>query len=116
MQTPFILLLFECLVKPIEDGTLLFLVIDGINFYERSERRHDPLKVIQSLMTIIKNSRRCVMNLLLTCHGRSSFVKDLLEKDAVLNVPTFVDGSRQGWSEHTFEDPLVMKTEKPGSE
>ena len=99
-------MLFQRLIQQIPSGTFLFLVVDGINFYERSERRQDFLDVLKVLLAVLEESDNFIAKLLLTCHGRSSFAKDLIRNDNILTVPTFVDGTRQGWSEHTFGKSL----------
>ena len=45
--------LFRKLVQQLRDPTFLFWIIDGINYYERSERRRDFLKVIHELLGVI---------------------------------------------------------------
>ena len=99
-------MLLQRLMQQIPSGTFLFLVVDGVNFYERSERRQDFLEIIKILLTVLEECHNSVFKLLLSCHGRSSFVKDLIRNEDILTVPAFVDGTRQGWSEHTFRKSL----------
>ncbi|KAL8791964.1 MAG: hypothetical protein Q9195_005453 [Heterodermia aff. obscurata] len=98
--------LLQRLMQQIPSRTFLFLVVDGINFYERSERRQDFLEVVKVLLAVLEECHNSVFKVLLSCHGRSSFVKDLIGNENILTVPTFVDGTRQGWSEHTFRKSL----------
>ena len=98
--------LFRRLVQQLPDTTFLFWMIDGINYYERSERRRDFLKVIHELLGIINDCSGVVIKLLLTCPGKSLYVKDALSKEDILIVPPVVDGSRQGWSERAFQKTL----------
>lgn len=98
--------LFRRLIQQLPDTTFFFWMIDGINYYERSERRRDFLKVIHELMDIIKDCSGIVIKLLLTCPGKSLYVKDALGKEDILTVPQTVDGSRQGWSERAFQKTL----------
>ena len=83
-------------------------MIDGINYYERSERRRGFLKVVHSLLDTMKacNTNGVVIKLLLTCPGKSLYVKDLLNKADILTLPPTVDGSRQGWNERAFQKTL----------
>ena len=99
-------MLFQRLMQQIPSGTFLFLVVDGINFYERSERRQDFLEIIKVLLAVLEECHKSVFKLLLGCHGRSTFAKDLIRKEDILTAPTSVDGTRQGWSEHTFRKSL----------
>ena len=103
--------LFRTLIQQLPDTTFLFWIIDGINYYERSERRRDFLKVIHELLGIIKDCNGVVIKLLLTCHSRSSYVRDALGKEDILTVPPNVDGSRQGWSERAFQKTLGHEIE-----
>ena len=105
-------MLFQRLMQQIPSRTFLFLVVDAINFYERSERREDFLVVLKVLLAVLEERRDLVLKMLLSCHGRSSFAKGLVRKENVLTAPTDVDGSRQGWSEHTFRKSLGQEISK----
>ena len=104
LETVFVL--FQKIVLQLPNLTFVFWMIDGINYYERSERRQDFLKVIHGLLGIIKERDDIVIKLLLTCHSKSAYVKDTDEKDDILTIPLTVDGSRQGWSERVFQRTL----------
>ena len=104
--------LFRKLIQHLPSPTFLFWIIDGINFYERSERRRDFLDVVKLLLERVQESKEIVIKLLLTCHGKSSYVKNLVGKEDILTVPTVVDGSRQGWSEAAFRRTLGRELEK----
>ena len=106
-----ICVLFRKLIQQLPDATFLFWMIDGINYYERSERRRDFLKVIQALLSVIKDCNGVIIKLLLTCPGKSLYVKDALGKEDVLNVPPTVDGNRQGWSERGFQKTIGREIE-----
>ena len=101
-------LLLRNLIQQLPPATFLFWMIDGINYYERSERRRDFLKVVQSLLDTIRacSTKGVVIKLLLTCPGKSLYVKNLLNKEDILTLPPTVDGSRQGWSERVFQKTL----------
>lgn len=103
--------LFRKLIQQLPDPTFLFWIIDGINYYERAERRRDFVSVIHELLGIINDCKNVVIKLLLTCPGRSLYVKDALGKEDVLNVPPTVDGGRQGWSERKFQKALGHEIE-----
>lgn len=82
LETVFVL--FQKIVLQLPNLTFVFWMIDGINYYERSERRQDFLKVIHGLLGIIKERDDIVIKLLLTCHSKSAYVKDTDEKDDIL--------------------------------
>ena len=60
---------------------------------------------------MIRDRNGVVIKLLLTCPGKSLYVKDALGKDEILTVPPTVDGSRQGWSERAFQKTLGREIE-----
>ena len=103
--------LFRRLIQQLPDTTFLFWTIDGITYYERSERRRDFVKVVHELLGVIKECDRVVIKLLLTCPGKSLYIKGALGKEDILNVPPTVDGSRQGWSERAFQNTLGHEIE-----
>lgn len=90
---------FFRLLQQLPNMTFLYWTIDGINFYERTEWRGDFLRIINELLNIIESCKQVVIKLLLTCHGRSSFVKDYIDDEDILLVPSTVDGDCQGWSD-----------------
>lgn len=104
--------LFRNLIRQLPDPTFLFWIIDGVNYYERAERRGDFVKVMNELLGIMNECENVVIKLLLTCPGRSLYVKDALGKEDVLNVPLTVDGGRQGWSERRFQKAIGNDIEK----
>ena len=98
--------LLRRLIQQLPSPTFLFWMIDGINYYERSQRRPDFLTVIHEFLSIMKDCDHVIIKLLLTCHSKSAYVKDDLGKEDILTVPSTIDGSRQGWSERTFQNSL----------
>ena len=95
--------LFRGLLQQLPSMTFFFLIIDGITFYERADRRVDFLKVIFELLNIMEDCKNVNMKLLLSYHGRSAFVKDLVDDDDILVVPSAIDGDFQGWNEYAWE-------------
>jgi len=95
--------LLRLLVKQMPPMTLLYLIIDGITLYERTQRCQSFLKAIKEVINIMDDCPQLVMKLLLTCHGRSSFVRDYVDREDTLTVPADVDGDCQGGSEHTWK-------------
>ena len=94
--------LFRGLLQQLPSMTFFFLIIDGITFYERADRRVGFLKVILELLNIMEDCKNVNMKLLLSCHGRSAFVKDLVDDDNTMVVPSAVDGDFQGWNEYAW--------------
>ena len=86
--------------------TLVFWAIDGATFYERAEWRPAFLEAIEALLDIMAScGQHVVIKLLLTCHGRSSFVKGFFneEEEEVLLAPAAVDGDCQGWNDRVWK-------------
>ena len=102
--------LFRHLVQQLPNGSFTFMVIDSIILYERSERRRDFVRVAKEILEAVEKSNS-VLKVLFTCQGKSSYVKDFFEKDDVFTVPPFIDGGRQGWSEHAFQRTLSHEIE-----
>lgn len=73
-----IAMLFWELIQQSPPKTFMFWVIDGITFYERSARRRNFVRLIEELLDVMEQSQNVVVKLLLTCHGRSVFVKEAL--------------------------------------
>ena len=95
--------LLRGLLQQLLSVTFFFLVIDGITFYERANRCPDFLKAMTELLNIMDDCKDVTMKLLLTCHGQSAFVKDLIDNDDTLVFPSTVDGDCQGWSEYGWD-------------
>ncbi|KAK0510773.1 hypothetical protein JMJ35_007205 [Cladonia borealis] len=90
---------FHDLLQQLPKMTFLYWMIDAITFYERLEWRGDFLKAINELLNIMDSCKQVVIKLLLTCHGRSSFIKDYIDDEDILLVPSIIDGDCQGWSD-----------------
>lgn len=91
------------LLRQLPNTTLLFCTIDGVTFYEGAEWRIDFLKAVRELLSIMASCDKVVMKLLLTCHGRSSFVKDYIGKEDILEAPATIDGDFQGWNDQLWD-------------
>lgn len=99
------------LLQQLPSMTLLFWTIDGVTFYERGEWRTDLLKAISELLNIMASCKKIVIKLLLTCHGRSAFVKEYVDDKDILLVPSTVDGGRQGWNDQVWESSVEKNLE-----
>ena len=94
---------FRVLVGKLPPVTVLFLIIDGVSLYERAQRRKDFLKAMKIIIQTMQECHNTVFKLLLTCQGRSIFLKDYIKSSDVLTVPLDIDGEGQGWSEHSWK-------------
>ena len=95
--------LLRGLLQQLLSVAFFFLVIDGIILYERANRRPDFLEAMTELLNIMDDCKNVTMKLLLTYHGHSAFVKDLINDDDTLVFPSTVDGDCQGWSEYGWD-------------
>lgn len=102
------------LLQQLPSMTLLFWTIDGVTFYERGEWRADLLKAVSELLEIIAGCKQVVIKLLLTCHGRSFFVKDYVAKEDILVVPSTIDGAGHGWNDQVWASSVGKTLESLG--
>ena len=102
------------LLQQLPSMTLLFWTIDGVTFYERGAWRADFLKAISELLKIMAGCRKVVIKLLLTCHGRSFFVKEYVDDKDILSVPSAINGTFQGWNDEVWESSIEKNLENPG--
>ena len=102
---------FYRLIQQVPKTTFCFFVIDGITYYERSDKCQDFVRVVNSLLNIIDRSTNVIVKMLLTCHGRSAFVKDYIDEDDRLTVPHKVQGDSQGWSQFAWEQTVGRQLE-----
>ena len=91
------------LIQQLPNMTLVFWTIDGATFYERGDWRPAFLEAIEVLLDIMAACGHVVIKLLLTCHGRSSFVKDSFAEEDILLAPATVDGDCQGWNDRVWK-------------
>ena len=107
--------LFHNLVKRLPEKTILFCVIDAVNFYERDDKRDDFLVVMDQLVWEIEQSRKITIKLLITCPSRSMFVKNYIEdEEDVELVPERIDGDGQGWSNFTWHRTMGREVKELG--
>lgn len=78
--------LFEGLIQQLPDETTLFLVVDGISFYETKDRLTDTLYAIDRMMQLVENAR-FVIKLLVTSPGFSSHVSRLFHQEQIYWLP-----------------------------
>lgn len=102
----FLCTMLHKLIEQLPSPTFLFWMIDGINYYERSERRQGFLTVIEQLLAVMKVREKLIIKLLLTSNVKNRYVKNLITEDEILTIPAYIDGGRQGWNNRVFEKAL----------
>lgn len=95
---------FRGLIEQLPPTILLFMMIDSVTLYERTQRRQNFLKAIKEMMEAMKDSQNIVFKLLLTCQGRSMFLKRLIDGPDILTAPPDIDGDRQALLEESHTE------------
>lgn len=82
--------LFSLLVGALPRGSILFVVIDGISYYEDEERREECMEVLSTLTEVTRGSSAfangCLIKLLVTAPLRSHHVQDLFKDTETLDL------------------------------
>ncbi|KAG0124129.1 hypothetical protein HOY82DRAFT_673677 [Tuber indicum] len=107
--------LFESLLTQLPDDALLFIIIDGITYFENADRREETCLVIEKLHEI-SQSADALVKVLVMAPSKSRYVVKVLQSDSgsdgdgkgggmnegsgwgVLHVPVNPDGGRVGLS------------------
>ncbi|KAF8249984.1 hypothetical protein K440DRAFT_659956 [Wilcoxina mikolae CBS 423.85] len=89
------------LVERLESTVVLFCIIDGINFFETSQRVHAMHAVIDRLVNMARgNSMNSIFKLLITSPTTTSRdVRQRFSNDEIVSVPHSVPRSGYGFSE-----------------
>jgi hypothetical protein len=90
------------LFQQLPTTTYLFCVIDGITYYERPPKRSRFIEAIEAILAMMKDCNNVIVKLLLSCHGRSNFIRRSVDDKDILLVPSEIDGDGQGWSDRTW--------------
>ena len=93
LQLPDICNIFKQLVNALPTGTILFCVIDGINYYEDAHRRDECMEVL-SMLKGLTSQRQDMMDgplikLLVTAPLRSHHVQRLFEEEDIMNMDEY---------------------------
>ena len=94
---PSLLAMFRKCILRIPYAYTIYCIIDGISFYETSQRRDSTLDVLHRLRRIITKAKDGVFKLLVTAPGRTRSVHRLFERDEILHVPEYVQSDAQGF-------------------
>ncbi len=86
--------LFKLLVEALPSGSILFIVIDAIFYYEDEERREECMEVLSTLMEMTRggpgSASECLIKLLVTSPLRTRCVQDLFEDSETLNLDEYI--------------------------
>ncbi|KAF8253368.1 hypothetical protein K440DRAFT_657333 [Wilcoxina mikolae CBS 423.85] len=98
--------LLRKLLDKLPTDTVLFWIVDGVSWFESSERAEVTRTVFSKLLRMTKKCENVVVKLLITSPNRSRVVSLLCKDETVLNVPEFVDGEKQGTLAVKLEDAV----------
>ena len=86
--------LFDLLVRALPKGSILFVVIDGISYYEDEERGEECMEVLSTLTELTRESSEsangCLVKLLVTAPLRSQYVLDLFDDTEILDLDEYI--------------------------
>ncbi|KAF6230427.1 hypothetical protein HO133_004769 [Letharia lupina] len=86
--------LFNLLVGALPRGSILFIVIDGISYYEDEERREECMEVLSTMMELTRggpgSANGCLIKLLVTSPLRSHHVQHLFEDTDILDLDEYI--------------------------
>ncbi len=86
--------LFQLLVGALPRGSILFIVIDGISYYEDDERREECMEALSTLTELTREgsdfTNGCLIKLLVTAPLRSHYVLDLFEHTETLDLDEYI--------------------------
>lgn len=86
--------LFVLLVKALPRGSILFVVIDGVSYYEDEERREECMEVLSTLTEVTRESsgfaNGCLVKFLVTAPLRSHYIQDLFEDTEILDLDEYI--------------------------
>ena len=96
--------LFQILVTALPPNTPLFIIIDGISFYETQERFHDTSKVISGIHRLVGDRRvEAMVKVLVTSPTRALGSTHHFYEDETVLIPANTSGARLGFSDRRFD-------------
>ncbi|KAI0384793.1 hypothetical protein F5Y04DRAFT_277524 [Hypomontagnella monticulosa] len=96
--------LFRQLLAALPQQTPVFIVIDGINYYETSELSRETREVVKSInRLLLYDDVQAMIKVLVTSATRSFEVSDYFEDDEIVNMPEDMDRDTLSFSATQFE-------------
>ena len=88
--------LFTVLVESLPRGSILFIVIDGISYYEDEARREECMEVLSTMTELARGvpgdtNKESLVKLLVTASQRSHHVQDLFADTETLNLDEYLE-------------------------
>jgi hypothetical protein len=105
--------LLHRLVAALPPAKPLFVIIDGINYYETGEFYHETKKVIKGINRLLSDSKiKAMVKIFVTSATRATEVNECFKPDEMLDVPEDVDGTRLGFADTQFDWQFGSKIER----
>ena len=101
---PSLIAMFRKCILRIPYTYTIFCIIDGISFYETSQRRECTLNVLHKLRRTVTKANGATFKLLITAPGRSQSIHRLFEHDEILNVPEDIRNDAQELLDEKLND------------
>lgn len=101
---PSLLKIFRDCVHRIPYTYTIYCIIDGISFYETSQRKNDTCMAVRKLCRMVSTASTAAFKLLVTAPGRTLFVHKYFASDEILNVPSNITSNARGSLERAFSD------------
>lgn len=96
--------LFRKLVTALPMGQPLFIIIDGINYYETSEFKAETKEVIAEINALLNNEEGALIKVLVTSTTRSFEVNEYFEEeDERLDMPSNISQTMVGFADTQFD-------------
>ena len=83
---------FEALLDQIPPSTILFIIVDGVSFYETQDRVRGTCHAISKFIEIAETAGKA-MKLLVTCPGVSGYVRKGFCEEDILRIAEAGDGA-----------------------
>lgn len=79
--------LFQWLVSQLPQSVVLFCLLDGVGYYERTEFEHDMGLVVENLLKISASEKlQAAFKVLLTSSSRTNYIRQPFPDELVLSI------------------------------
>jgi len=96
--------LFRTLVAALPAGQPLFVIVDGINYFETGDAKADTKKVVERLNALLDYGNvEALVKIFVTSATRSFEVSKYFEEDERVEVPPNITGSIAGFADSQFD-------------
>ncbi|KAK3304793.1 uncharacterized protein B0T15DRAFT_253258 [Chaetomium strumarium] len=105
--------LFRKLVSALPAGQPLFVIIDGINWFEISELKAETKKIVAEINQLVHSADVvALIKVFVTAANRSFEVKENFEESEKLEMPSHISGVMSGFADSQFDKNFGDKVAK----